>query len=252
MIRRPPRSTRTDTLFPYPTLFRSRLLEVPSEIGKGIYVRLKQKQAIDKSDELKRQISDGEHDGKATLRFEGHEWSLEQARRKTVTMTRKTANKHLSFFTKMWTSRVVPKALRPMSPFSGALYPKSEVRKDAVRCGRAEYTKAELERLFTSPVWTGCQSTSRRSTAGGLVIPDARFWCPLLAVFTGMRREEICQLKATDFDEHGGIWFVRVQATDGRSLKTPAAERDLPISSEERRVGKECVSTCRSRWSQYH
>src|SRR3546814_12640496 len=25
----------------------------------------------------------------------------------------------------------------------------------------------------------------------------------------------------------------------------------LPISSEERRVGKECVSTCRSRWSPY-
>src|SRR3546814_18084440 len=24
------------------------------------------------------------------------------------------------------------------------------------------------------------------------------------------------------------------------------------ISSEERRVGKECVSTCRSRWSPYH
>src|SRR3546814_15270376 len=26
----------------------------------------------------------------------------------------------------------------------------------------------------------------------------------------------------------------------------------LVISSEERRVGKECVSTCRSRWSRYH
>src|SRR3546814_6557773 len=26
----------------------------------------------------------------------------------------------------------------------------------------------------------------------------------------------------------------------------------LPDRSEERRVGKECVSTCRSRWSQYH
>src|SRR3546814_10098506 len=25
-----------------------------------------------------------------------------------------------------------------------------------------------------------------------------------------------------------------------------------PFRSEERRVGKECVSTCRSRWSQYH
>src|SRR3546814_14581053 len=26
----------------------------------------------------------------------------------------------------------------------------------------------------------------------------------------------------------------------------------LPDRSEERRVGKECVSTCRSRWSPYH
>src|SRR3546814_12321663 len=30
MIRRPPRSTRTDTLFPYTTLFRSELFEAPS------------------------------------------------------------------------------------------------------------------------------------------------------------------------------------------------------------------------------
>src|SRR3546814_13153209 len=30
MIRRPPRSTRTDTLFPYTTLFRSRLLSLPA------------------------------------------------------------------------------------------------------------------------------------------------------------------------------------------------------------------------------
>src|SRR3546814_11826933 len=27
---------------------------------------------------------------------------------------------------------------------------------------------------------------------------------------------------------------------------------DEPKRSEERRVGKECVSTCRSRWSPYH
>src|SRR3546814_12988963 len=28
--------------------------------------------------------------------------------------------------------------------------------------------------------------------------------------------------------------------------------RNNPTRSEERRVGKECVSTCRSRWSPYH
>src|SRR3546814_1992652 len=34
------------------------------------------------------------------------------------------------------------------------------------------------------------------------------------------------------------------------AIATAAAERQ--IRSEERRVGKECVSTCRSRWSPYH
>src|SRR3546814_6389746 len=29
-------------------------------------------------------------------------------------------------------------------------------------------------------------------------------------------------------------------------------EKELDVRSEERRVGKECVSTCRSRWSPYH
>src|SRR3546814_1075462 len=31
-----------------------------------------------------------------------------------------------------------------------------------------------------------------------------------------------------------------------------AAEASIQARSEERRVGKECVSTCRSRWSPYH
>src|SRR3546814_14982773 len=38
--------------------------------------------------------------------------------------------------------------------------------------------------------------------------------------------------------------------TGGEPLREP--DRDLVLRSEERRVGKECVSTCRSRWSPYH
>src|SRR3546814_20219162 len=34
--------------------------------------------------------------------------------------------------------------------------------------------------------------------------------------------------------------------------KTLAHSFTSQLRSEERRVGKECVSTCRSRWSQYH
>src|SRR3546814_15638381 len=47
MIRRPPRSTRTDTLFPYTTLFRStlplRLGHVPHERGAGGAARLQRR-----------------------------------------------------------------------------------------------------------------------------------------------------------------------------------------------------------------
>src|SRR3546814_14642261 len=38
MIRRPPRSTRTDTLFPYTTLFRSAFNAEPEEVVDAAYV----------------------------------------------------------------------------------------------------------------------------------------------------------------------------------------------------------------------
>src|SRR3546814_2795141 len=38
-------------------------------------------------------------------------------------------------------------------------------------------------------------------------------------------------------------------AAPPRHMETPGGFR---MRSEERRVGKECVSTCRSRWSPYH
>src|SRR3546814_1119366 len=38
----------------------------------------------------------------------------------------------------------------------------------------------------------------------------------------------------------------------GESISGPALGDPRKSRSEERRVGKECVSTCRSRWSRYH
>src|SRR3546814_9077585 len=44
---------------------------------------------------------------------------------------------------------------------------------------------------------------------------------------------------------------LEVQVYPGASLFKPAEQWNA-MRSEERRVGKECVSTCRSRWSTYH
>src|SRR3546814_9996554 len=40
--------------------------------------------------------------------------------------------------------------------------------------------------------------------------------------------------------------------TTNAHFRCPAAFQRRSERSEERRVGKECVSTCRSRWSPYH
>src|SRR3546814_8690042 len=46
---------------------------------------------------------------------------------------------------------------------------------------------------------------------------------------------------------------LAVQRRDRQHLGHPCAPRiRRSWRSEERRVGKECVSTCRSRWSPYH
>src|SRR3546814_20781298 len=47
---------------------------------------------------------------------------------------------------------------------------------------------------------------------------------------------------------HPGCLFGRHFTTLSRGASSAAASP----RSEERRVGKECVSTCRSRWSPYH
>src|SRR3546814_7426129 len=50
-----------------------------------------------------------------------------------------------------------------------------------------------------------------------------------------------------DVVEKGSAAAAAEDVTDGAFADTALDER-----SEERRVGKECVSTCRSRWSPYH
>src|SRR3546814_15404069 len=41
-------------------------------------------------------------------------------------------------------------------------------------------------------------------------------------------------------------------ASDKTLINSDSTEFSRPIRSEERRVGKGCVSTCKSRWSPYH
>ena len=48
----------------------------------------------------------------------------------------------------------------------------------------------------------------------------------------------------------GGVY--QVFGEDYAALQAQNGGRKLEVRSEERRVGKECLRLCRSRWSPYH
>src|SRR3546814_13651101 len=54
------------------------------------------------------------------------------------------------------------------------------------------------------------------------------------------------------FVTHGRRTIRHAPNADPKIDREPRRRKDRPRRSEERRVGKECVSTCRSRWSTYH
>src|SRR3546814_17294010 len=59
-------------------------------------------------------------------------------------------------------------------------------------------------------------------------------------------------VKAVREQIHAGADVIKIMATGG--VMTPGVDPEDAhyTRSEERRVGQECVSTCRSRWSTYH
>src|SRR3546814_8330448 len=75
-----------------------------------------------------------------------------------------------------------------------------------------------------------------------------------LLVRVGVFQYQITHQMLAVLHQHHRLAHQRVlhqAAFDFAQLDAQAAQLDLMVRSEERRVGKECVSTCRSRWSPY-
>src|SRR3546814_14504013 len=89
------------------------------------------------------------------------------------------------------------------------------------------------ERAEVHPVVGGPALLAEHDDLVGLVEP---------ALYGGLE-DAVTDHPVADDDDRGG----HAAQTTGRPLPL-----GCPVRSEERRVGNECVSTCRSRWSPYH
>ena len=97
---------------------------------------------------------------------------------------------------------------------------------------RDTYSVEEGHALFALPPWTGCASATRRFVAGKSIIHDACYYVPMIAWYTGLRREEICGLELADIEQEDGQWHFKVQDNDVRTLKTKTSRRLVPFASE--------------------
>lgn len=113
------------------------------------------------------------------------------------------------------------------NPANGVAAPKSKGKKRP-----NSWSAADLAKLFGGPVH---QAGERPIRGRG----EAAYWMPLLALFTGARREELGQLRKEDvtriaYDVDGQeqqAWFFHIRIDeDGKNhLKTASSERLVPV-----------------------
>lgn len=118
--------------------------------------------------------------------------------------------------------------------------PAGNLRVKVPESERRPFTAPELRLIFNAPLYTGCKDDGVNYRQPGPSRPrGARFWIPLIGLFTGMRIREICQLRRKDFVEVEGVWAFLVQPDKeaGTRLKNSASRRRVPVHPELIRLG---------------
>ena len=94
------------------------------------------------------------------------------------------------------------------------------------------FTNKELHKIFdTTPFLNNTiRNPHRRNKL-------ASFFVPIVAIHTGMRLEEICQLRIEDVYNEGTVDIIRVTISKETKLKTVTSQRIVPIHENLKRVG---------------
>lgn len=125
------------------------------------------------------------------------------------------------------------------SPVEGMALPKED------QSETKPFNTDQLNALFKSPWFTGCQSeTEWRNVRkpGNVLIRDHRFWVPLIMLFSGARPGEIGQLAVNDVRQEHGHWIMHI-TTEGdetkqdKKTKTKGSMRVVPLHLELIKLG---------------
>ena len=105
---------------------------------------------------------------------------------------------------------------------------------------REPFSSAQLAQLFNAPIFRGCLNDETGYKKPGDELPKKhRYWIPIIALYSGMRQDEICQLGRDDVRNEDDIWYFRVTANarTGKRTKTKNSVRNIPIHPELKKLG---------------
>ncbi len=137
-----------------------------------------------------------------------------------------TTNRHLEHL-----GQIIEQALDEGIPLDPRLNPTKLRKKDPVRDRdkKQAFTTDQLKRIFRSPVWTGSKSEHYQTKPGKNVYKNGTYWCPIIAAYTGARREEIAGFALSDIIEVDGLPCFSIEDNEFRRIKNQSSKRIVPI-----------------------
>lgn len=115
------------------------------------------------------------------------------------------------------------------------------------RADRLAFTPDHIRSIFQAPVWHGCHNVARRHKPGNHILRDGLYWLPLVAAYTGARREEIAGLDAADLRQVDDIWQADItSAVDVLDPDTAAEGNAVNLALARRAF--ECARRPEEEW----
>jgi integrase len=155
---------------------------------------------------------------------------LARENRLTTVLSATTVNAYLNILSMAfnfavnegWIDRNPAKGLRLIDP----------IRK---RDKRLPFSPAQLVSIFNAPLFRGCMNDGAGyADPGPEIIRRSRFWAPLIALYAGMRANEILQLDTADIRTIDDVacFVVSSRSENGaedKKVKTRTSERAIPV-----------------------
>lgn len=163
-------------------------------------------------------------------------------------LSNKTLNRHCGVLSSMFDWAIRTGKLDGANPAKG--HHRQSHAGDETTAVRRAFATEELKALFGGPVFTVPHQDRVNPPKH---TPDSTLaWLIPIALFTGMRLDEICGLRTEDVAEESGILFFDIVSHEGRRVKTAASRRRVPVHSELLRIGfAEYVANIRRQRHQY-